>query len=653
MNIDKKLCLSTVMIFSLIFLFAAKTEFQWEEIQDSDWIVDIDSTYLSKGAIVIFDKIETDETQMQQNRCELKEYKRVHIFNDNGIDLANISFPYTKDYNFKEIKARSIQKDGTITEMNESQIFDKITYKQKRNKVFQKNIFIPGVTSDCIIEFYMELEKDDPTFYWQISDNYYTKYSEFTWNFYRGAGISSMSYYSKYLTPNYLCLNLKEEINIEKLPSLKEVQKIKFSIQDQAPFENEDYTLPDRALNSHVLLFYAGSETATGFWGKKSSNQVDSYQVFAQRNKKLLPIVENFKSLATNTEKIEAAYKWLQENIKNLTYNDSDGEYATIKSVNSFIDHKYGYAVHFNKTFYDMLRELNIDAKIVYVVDRDDNIFQDNAKYWQFDRSYVMVKDEKGMNHFYNPGMKYLPCGEVRWYNEGVIGLLCGDQNEQFVSIPFSTYLDNVKMISANIKLDENMKIHGKVTEDHTGQFAFRLRYDFSDCTDREQLDLMEDKSYFNYYAAQLDSFKINTSLEKDRTVNFEYNLDVPIAGFKKDNMLMFRISDLLRNYPIRFKTQERKYPVIFKFANTQREIVKIHLPEGYSVEALPDTRYYSSIAGKIKLETYTIDKNTIQITRIVTLENTYFKTAMYSEIYDFSNEMNNMINDTIILRKN
>lgn len=644
------------ILFSLCFVLlnaSGSDDFAWDTVPDSDWDVRVDSSFTVNGAIVLLEETATDDTKLQQQRCYYTLYKKIRIINNNGRSLANLSIPYTKDQRFKEIKARSIQKDGTITEIKESEIYDKTIFKHKRTKIYQKNIFIPGVTDDCIIEYYIKIVQKTPRFYWPISSEYYTKKAVYTWNFYRGAGISDEVYEMFDLSPNYLCLNCDENMQIEKLPSIKNVESLKFTTIDQKPFESENYSLPDPALNSHVMMFYAGDETSSGYWGDRSEAQLKSFLKFGKKNKKILPIVEEFKALSSDAEKIEAAYNWLQDNIKNLSYDNSNEEFKDINSVNDLVKYMYGYGSDITKTFYDMLQEMDIEASIVYVVDRDENIFQKNAKYWQFNQVYVKVSTNLLMDEYYNPGIKYLPCGEIPWYNEGVTGLQCGNQNEQFTNIAFSSSAENRHIITANLTLDENMRLSGKIEEEHTGELAHELRYKYSDCTPREQLNLLEDNSYFNYSLIEQDSFKITSSLKRDKILNYQYNIDFPIANFEADNLQTFRVSDLLKQYPIHFKTSKREYPVIFDYANTQKEILNINLPEGYSVKALPEVFSFATPIGKIELEVTSTNNQTLQIARTIELQKTYYNSDYFYAIYQFSKTLDKLNNDTIILQVN
>lgn len=638
--------------FSFILLNAAElVDFEWGPITDTDWDVTVDSAYTVNGAIVLLEEIESDDTKLISQRCIYTEHKKIRIINDKGRNLANLSIPYSKNQKFKVIKARSIQKDGTITEIKDSEIYDKTIYKQKRKKLYQKNVFIPGVTDDCIIEYYFKIVQKSPEFYWPISSGYYTKKAVYTWNFYRGAGLSDETYEMNDLTPNYLCINCDDNMEIEKLPSIKNVESLRFITRDQKPFDSEKYTLPDPALNSNVLMFYAGNETSSGYWGKKSEAHLKVFQKFGKKNKKILPIVKEFNALLNDTEKIEAAYSWLQDNIKNLSYVYSTDDFKDIKSVDDLMKYRYGYSTAINKTFYDMLREMNIEANIVYVVDRDENIFQMNAKFWQFDNVYIMVTNDEGNNTFYNPGIKFLPCGEVPWYNEGGNGLRCGNQNEQFIIIPFSAYDENKSTIRANLSLDEEMILRGSIEEQHTGELAHELRSKYSECTPREQLDLMKDNSYLNYSAVKQDSFKIISSLEKDRILKYQYNIELPIAHFKSDKLQMFRVSDLLKQYPVHFKTSTRKHSVIFEYANTQKEIFYIDLPNSYSVKALPEAFSYSTQVGSVQIEVSSMNKTKLQIVRIIDLRTTYLKTEYFPTLYQFSKALDNLNNDTIILQ--
>ncbi|MCD4818497.1 MAG: DUF3857 domain-containing protein [Candidatus Cloacimonetes bacterium] len=665
------------IIFSLmtfLLIASSNSKFEWDPITENDWNPEVDSSYVENGAILLFQKVEANDIEMIKKRHTVSEYKRIRIVNKLGRDYANITIPYSKKKKIKNIKARTIHRNGNITNLKESQIYDKVAFKMKKKKVKTKSFFIPDVSDDCIVEYYYEYKQNYSNYYWQISSELYTKYAEYTWHFYKGKGlIAHHSHYSDSITPNYLCISCNKDLKIEQLPNLKEVDNLKFSINNQKAFKSENLSLPNSTLQSNVRFFYAGEEAASGYWGERSKSIAKHLRNFSKKNKEVVKVINKFKTLATSEEKIQASYSWLQDNILNISYLDDTSDYKDNADANDVIKNEYGTSNDINNVFYDMLRELNIDAKKVWVVDRDENIFQPNAKYWQFDHSYIMVKDESEEINFYNPSIKLLPCGEVRWYNEGVQGLLIGDQNEQYITIPFSSSENNIKMITSKLFLDENSALKGTVTEKHTGQFAYYLRYKYDDTTKRELQNLLRDFSYFNYSNAEIDSFDImksftdelesifdtpgfsvnvTSSLPEEKDFEVSYNLNFKIPTHIENDKILFRTYDILKKYPIEFDDKERKYPIIFNYANTQKEIFYITISENWSVEALPEIFSFFNPLGSVRIEVKSFDGKTIQIARTIKLNVTFIQPTDYTFAYEFSGALSEYLNDTIIIKK-
>ena len=89
-----------------------------------------------------------------------------------------------------------------------------------------------------------------------------------------------------------------------------------------------------------------------------------------------------------------------------------------------------------------MLREMNIDAKMVFARSRFEDLFVKQAKYWQFDRTLVAVEKRDEKTKYYSPGFPYIPLDETPYSLEGVIALV-SDGQEYLTPIPFSEAVKN------------------------------------------------------------------------------------------------------------------------------------------------------------------------------------------------------------------
>jgi hypothetical protein len=607
-----------ILLFKLAFLACclfpfsvhAEKKFQWAPITDEDWTIKEDSAKGLYDAAMIFEKITADDRKLMSDKCFYSIYHRFRILSPEGRKWGDVTAPYIhKEGKIERIFGRTVLPDGQEFVLSKEQIYEKEIIRSKGVRVRQKSFSLPAVSSDCIIEYVLKYRLPDSQTLWLIQKDVFLIEGEYVWKFFRGGQLSHRVYslVSGLLIPNYLWSNIPHEGSVERRPSLKEPKEVVFLIKDIPPFESEPYSPPEDALKVLLHCYYGGQDTPAAYWGNLITRIQGMLSDFTENDSRILPIATCIDTFETKAGKIHAAYDWLQSNVHNTTYDDSKKKFKENTSVDDVIKRGYGTGEDISIVFYDLLREMNIDAKMVYVADRDENYFNYQAKYWQFDRPLVAVTTDAGGYNFYAPGGKFILPGRVPWFNENIPGIIIGDMNQQFILTPASKAPTNRRKRFIRLKLDNSKQLRGTMFEEHFGHFARSLRVRLRDYSNEEKLEYISEQfsEHFPNYETDsvsiggLDDFPEDVSM----TCKLRYLPDLQQLG----DRLILKPFNLISAQEMPFSSVERKYSIMFDYAKENIEMINIELPETMIVEALPADSIFSNLAGKchITFNTY------------------------------------------------
>ncbi|MCI0697172.1 DUF3857 domain-containing protein [candidate division KSB1 bacterium] len=649
----------TFLVFAALLpqLAAAGDDFVWEKIADKDWQVAPDSARGIRSAVMLFEKITADDHDLLNEKCYLTIYRRIKIFNAEGRKWGDFSVPYLKKkQKIEMIRGRTVLPDGREFPLLETQIFEKEILKAEGVKIKQKSFSLPGIADGCIVEYAVKYRMPSPYSVWIIQKEIPLLDGEYRWLFYNGKGWPSGFYQllGNMLTPNYLWLNTTQKYIAEQRPSIKEPTEVFFAVNNVPAFDAEPHTLPDVALQAQLRCYYGSPTTAAAFWGQMSQTLASSLEKYTRNNKRGREVAASFTENKTKDGKIAAAYNWLQSNVRNVNYlaEDNNEEFKDNKSVDETLKRGYGTREDINFVFYDMLREMNIDAKIAYVVDRDENLFAPDAKYWQFDRSLVAVPNSNGQYNFYSPGTLHLPLTQVPWFNEGIRAFVVGSMTEQFFPVPFSSADLNRTRRMLTLQLQDESKVHGKLTEQRFGHGSRSLRVVLAQTPASSQCDKLQEELENVLSKAQLDSISATGTDGTDRPLILNCNLKMDMnAQPLGTTRLLVRPFSLFKPDSNAFQANTRRYAIMFDYAHELVETMQIDLPENWKIDALPADSSFSNKAGECQLSFQNFGK-TLSAQRMFRLNRPFWQASDYADVKTLFQARLTMGALAVVLRK-
>jgi len=663
MNTAKVISLVLCLISFLLMpvAFSKPKTIEWEEITEADWSVFADSTYEGHSAVMIFEKILADDKKLKNNKCYRTIYRRVRIFGFDGRKQADVEAPFFYlDQEIELVKGRTILKDGTIVELQESQIIEKEVIKTKKNKYKQLSFSIPGVSEDCIIEYILLYRLRRNPHIWTVQKDIPLISGEMRWIFGRFSAPKFLEeFFISLVTPNYLWRNHYSRPSIKHIPNLKEATELLFRIDNVPAFETEPYTLPEASLRTRLICYYGSNEPPSTFWGGRGTAIANRLTRFSEKNKKLKKVLKSFEGLQTNQEKIAAAYKWVQNNLINIDYVDAteidkSGKKKEIKlrehkSIDDII--KRGYAdkemIHF--VFCDMLREMGIDAKLSYLKNRFNDMFVHKAKYSQFNESMVAVVDELKNYEFYAPGFPYLNIGEIPWYCEGVKALVA-NTDDIFVTVTFSIASDNVTSYKYQLDISDELEISGQQSASYGGHQARKMRMEVlnKDTADFEAIlleEFEEDQS-----KAERSGLEFENLTKQQENLKLSCEVEFPALSVMGSRLIL-KPFDYMSEASNPFHATDRRRPLLFDYAYQLTEEAIFNLPESWQIDALPDSKEFENQAGSCRVS-ISYSENILSVHREFVLIQPFWGADAYPLVKDLFQQRQNMSGSSIILSK-
>jgi hypothetical protein len=240
-----------------------------------------------------------------------------------------------------------------------------------------------------------------------------------------------------------------------------------------------------------------------------------------------------------------------------------------------------------------MLREAGLQANPVLVSTRSHGIpiFPTQQGF-----NYVVVKVNTSKGSFLLDATEkfavpnILPERAINW-----IGYMVKpDGTSESVNLTPKNPSKNVVYVSANLSPDGSAS--GKVRIQRFDQFAFNFRENHSKQNREQYLDYLENKGFNSDIVVDNYNLQNETDLSKPIIENFEFSKEdqCEIIGDK------IYVSPLLfsarQENP--FKLEKRDYPIDFSFPTESQYLITINIPEGYTLESVPESVAYELPEG-------------------------------------------------------
>ena len=598
---------------------------------------------------------------------EFKRYRRVHLLNKNGFDVATEAVPLYTDGQDEEklssLKAVTYNlENGNVveTKLENENIF---TDRLDKNWTVKKFAF-PNIKEGSIVEFEYTINSDFlsnlPS--WDFQGSYPTIWSEYDLtipSFFKYVSLMQgfQKFYiqsKKYSQGSFTVIEsngthasdyISFSSNVENYewvvrnaPAIKEENYVSSltNYKQKIDFELTEQTEP---LQPHVFL-----STWTQVAVEMMNNDNFGAPLYADNawmDESLKPLTE---TRASSLEKAKRIYTLVRDNLTCTDYSVPDLHlHQTLKNV---LKAHSGTVVEINLLLIGMLRHIGIDAEPVILSTRSHGYTY--ALYPIMNRfNYVICRAT------IDGQVVYLDASRPR-LGFGKLTPACYNGHARIINSfapPVLLSADSIKetrLTSLLLKSNEKGELIGSVQQ-IPGYFqSYEIRKAIME-KGKEEYFREVNKAYGTDVELANTHIDSVDNLEGNVFIGYDFKLD---AAQEKLVYINPMFGEAIKENP--FKSAERYYPVEMPYATDQTYIFTMFIPDGYEVEDLPNSvivKLNDQDDGEFE---YRISQTggAISMRCRIQLKRAYYPPAEYDILREFYNLIVKKQSEPIVLRK-
>jgi transglutaminase-like putative cysteine protease len=552
---------------------------------DKDW-KPVDPAQLAMTAPVvekdadaeaIFWEVYVDDSR--QEELSLRHYVRIKVFNERGRDSqSKVEIPYVGGNQIKDVEARVIKADGTITELKKEDVFERTVVKLSGVKVKVKSFALPGVEPGAIIEYrWREVHPGGSA-------------NGLRLKFQRDIPVQTVSYYFKpYATMRYRSFNMGDARFVKDKDGFS-----KLTMNNMPAFREEPRMPPEDAVRAWVFLYNLADESvnANSYWsefGKRVYEAVkDDMKVNDDVKSAAAAIVGDAK---TPEEKLQRIYDFCRTKIKNASRASSGmsaeerSKFKSSKSPAETLKREAGTGSNIDYLFAALAKAAGFDARLALSGDAADTFFDrtfPNATF--LGSSFIAVRVGDSWQ-FYSPAEMYTPFGMLGWREEGQEALVTDSKQPEWVRTPVSGPEKSAEKRTAKLSLAEDGTLEGDVRIEYTGQLAYEKKEFNEDDSPADREKTLSDMFKGRMSTAELSNVQVENVTDPVKPFAYSFHVRVPGYAQRTGKRLFLQPAFFQKGLAPLFPTSERKQQVFFHFPWSEEDQIEITLPEGFALD--------------------------------------------------------------------
>lgn len=427
-----------------------------------------------EGAVVLVDETDLDESPV--GSCRVTHHLRAKILSNDARSIADVTIPYDMERGrLKEWWGRVLLPDGKVASLAKEELTRQTvaTYAGFSSVVLKGAL--PGVVPGAVIDLGYVVSVD--YFSWstrvELERNWAVRSFRYRWLPYRN------------MIASYEVLNAKDKPIDVKASSTG----VMITAHDVAPVPSEPLMPPYAQTHAAVLLYYMapGAERKPKeFWdleAKRADREIGEF--VSKKAVKALVAAMALPDDLPPLEKAKRAYDWLRDNVHGKGIASAEEKDAAVETKKDrrrdrdlafVLEKKEGTTEEICQAYVAALRQLGLQAFVVYAADRTENFWVPSVmSVGQLDWRLVDVEID-GKSTLVAPGSG-LEFGQVPWWLTGVSALV-GDP-EKARSVGVVPAMPDVNTLETQATLtfsDENDAVLATWTSAGKGQWGYSER---------------------------------------------------------------------------------------------------------------------------------------------------------------------------------
>jgi hypothetical protein len=581
-------------IVLLIGLQSVLAQIQWRPVSQAELDMKTPLVEPDADAEAIFWEIHLDDKK--GGKMFYNHYVRVKIFTERGRErFSKFDIPFGKGKTVEDVAARVIKPDGTINELQPSDIFEREIIKSGKLSIKAKSFAVPGIEPGVIVEYqYKETFKKD-------SANNERLF------FQRDIPMQKVTYYVR--PRKDFSLNFDYQ-NMPPVRFLVNDEGFYVGSRENVPaFKEEPQMPPDDEVRQWVLLTY---DTFASFRWSLYGNQLGPF--FDEVIKPNKEIEQKARELTANSqnddEKLRNFYEFAQKQIRNTTFDPSftDEQRADIKNkkASDTLKRGIGDQADIDLLFASLAKAVGFDTNIMFSGDRSERFFdyQKDLNPRYIHPSGIAVRRGNDWKP-YDPGTPFMPFGMIDWYEEGISTMIAGGGGYNWILFPVTDQTKNLSKRTGKFKLLEDGTLEGFIRVEHNGQQATSRRRDMFEKSPAEREEILKKSWKQSVSAAEISDFSMENFSDPSKPYTYSFKVRVPNYAQKTGKRLFLQPGFFEYGSTPLFSAEGRKYSIYFDFPWSENDEIEIELPKNFEADSLepPGSVNESKGIGSLKIQ--------------------------------------------------
>lgn len=602
-------------------------------------------------AIILYRQIDRDDSDPRTPHEY--NYVRTKILAEDGRKYADVEIPFYKENeNIVGIRARTVRPDGSIVNFD-GKVYEKEIVKARGVKILAKTFTLSDVQPGSIIEYHYMIDfAENYVFnsHWTLSEELFTKLGKYTLKPYTQFPL-------RWSWPN----SLPEGTAPPTEQKDARGDYVRMEAKDIPAFQVEDDMPPEDAMKYMVDFVYSEGDLEKDpekFWKKRGKKLDDQAESFLGKRKAMeeavAQIVSTGDSPETKLQKIYARVQQLRNTSYELQKTEQEQKRAKEKDSSNVEDvwkRGYGNGAQITWVFLALARAAGLEGYPVWVSSRTENFFKPNLmRASDLDSNVALVK-VNGKDLYFDPGAAYTPYGLLPWGETGVRGLKLDKDGGTWIDTPAPESSASQIVRKADMKLNNEGTLEGKLTVTFTGLEASVRRVEERNEDEAHHKKLLEDYVR-EVVPASIDVELTNkpdwTSSSPSLTAEFTFKVPGWVSGAGKRALLPVGLFSAPEKHMYEHST--RVHPLYFRYMYEKQDDVQIELPLGWQVSSLPKPVIQDAKAIVYNLKTEN-NNGTLRLQRQLKIELAYLEPKYYPTLRNFYQLVKNADEQQIVLQ--
>jgi hypothetical protein len=580
-----------VLIFSSFVASAQDKE--WRPVPPQELAMKTSVVEPDADAEAIFWEVRIDDSSSDE--LARNHYVRVKIFTERGREkYSKFDIPFTKGIKIKNIAARVIKSDGTITEITDKDIFEREIVKANKVKIKAKSFAIPNIEPGVMVEYR----------YREVIDNGGAVGMDLS--FQRDIPVQNLAYYYKPYNkkePNYQSYNFKDAKFVKDEKGFFLARR-----QNVPAFKEEPHMPPENTVRPWMKLQGVGfnitnvsafsvsfmikdPSNPTSFWGAVGAERAGLVKYMNKPSKEIKRVAtEVTASAANDDDKLRKLYEFAQTQIKNTSFDasltDEDRKrLPKIKELEDILKHKTADSQFVDMLFGAMASSLGFETRVAFAANREKMFFHPDMTVESFIHPAAIAVQVGKDWKFFNPGVNFLPYGSLIWYEEDVWALIIGEKQFSWERTPMTDVDKSIAKRTGKLKLSEDGTLEGTIRTEYFGQPAVTSRLQmFEDSADKREENFREEIKR-RVSTAEVSGVIIENVTDPSKPLVYQYKIRIPNYAQKTGKRLFLQPGFFEYGAAPMFSTATRKYDIYFHYPWAETDDIEIALPKDFELD--------------------------------------------------------------------